>query len=1171
MRFLKNHRSVLEVGVIDFSGLLRAGLLGALSFCCALPVSAQLDITDAGTPSYKVTIDVPPGISGMSPAIGLAYNGSGVNGPVGHGWSIQGLSIIARCGQAKAIDGFERTVRYDSNDKLCLDGQRLIQTDANGVVVNGSISNPSVATPFQSGDSLGGSGTAAVREYRTEKDSFVRIRAYGSAGGVAANGPAYFKIWTKNGQIYEYGNNGNATSNSAIVPYGKTAVAAWVVSRISDTLGNYIDFQYEQRDVAWGTGPTAGTPIQGHEWNLLEIRYTGNGSQLPANKVVFSYDDRAVNTPVGRPEDRSEVFGQGAKNVSIRRLNSIRTYVNAQATAIKVKTFKLVYDNGLLTNRSRLKKVTECAGSAETQCLPPTNFSYSDGGGYAFASNAAFKASALSTTTMLATAGNYGVMVGDFNGDGRSDFIRWSNTPSENRLYLSAGNGTFTQVPVGTGAGQFNVTDLNFFRRTTQAAKPDECFMSTVGDFNGDGASDILRWAATTTTGAYPSTTCPASQVPYLLISNGDGSFTRKNILDELGATVPLGRLTHTSTSYPVCSSSPTVGCLHNGATFYIGDFNSDGLLDLLTVKFVQATSTFGQWGITACSSTDATCGSDIWLGKPNGSFSLPRRVDPGYVSMYSVPGYDRISIMDVNGDGIGDLNYGLGGWVYLGSIDADGSMSLVRTTGFPNCVGAIRHQLADINGDGRVDAICPDESVSNNAVLISTVEVVSGAGLTYFTNSASTATGKLSLKVAGQDLRSSSTVPGASFITADFNADEKADILRFADNPASNVIYISNGDGTFNQASGFSFDGGTAQLNHSDGATEFVVGDFTGKGSVEILRLRNGAASATTDAGKNLLYERVDKTPPDQLVSVTSPSGLTTTLTWAPLSNSVVGGVARYTSDRSTSPSTPNPNAAVYPKVDLNLPNYVVVTTAADSGVGTTKFTTEYSYTGLKATYDGRGPLGFRETRQQSPAPNGANLTVLTQFLQSHPYIGVANKTETYLGTLGALPATPRSSSLYTYCDRAAAAGAAAVATSSAPCPVPVTARVQWPYLYKSVETGTDLAGTALPSVTTVNNFDATGNPTSIAVTTSGTAFGATRTTTKTTSNTYTSSTSGDNWILGRLQQAAQQNSVPNIIASVTTSAGSAANASATQGTGTPPPIPPAALSAILPLLLDE
>ena len=233
-------------------------LLLMMTLGVAVQAASPVSISDSGTPSYSQAIAVPPGIAGMTPNIGLLYSGSSINGPVGLGWTLQGISMITRCPGSKLIDGYARRVDYSGDDKLCLDGQRLIQTSDAGVVVNGNVVNPGLSNPFQQGDSLGGSGSGTVREYRTAKDMYARIRAYGAAGGNPANGPAYFKVWTKSGQIYEYGVNSNATSNATITASGSQVAVAWSVSRISDTVGNYIDFQYEQRDFAWGSG---GRPI----------------------------------------------------------------------------------------------------------------------------------------------------------------------------------------------------------------------------------------------------------------------------------------------------------------------------------------------------------------------------------------------------------------------------------------------------------------------------------------------------------------------------------------------------------------------------------------------------------------------------------------------------------------------------------------------------------------------------------------------------------------------------------------------------------------------------------------------------------------------------------------------------------------------------------------------
>ena len=139
--------------------------------------AAQISVSSSGSPAYSQAIAVPPGIGGMQPNLSLMYAGGGVNGPVGHGWSLQGISMITRCPATRYTDGQPQGVVFGPSDKLCLDGQRLIQTDASG----------NVAAFPQTADAQGLS--SGWREYRTEKDSYARIRAYGVAGGDAANGP----------------------------------------------------------------------------------------------------------------------------------------------------------------------------------------------------------------------------------------------------------------------------------------------------------------------------------------------------------------------------------------------------------------------------------------------------------------------------------------------------------------------------------------------------------------------------------------------------------------------------------------------------------------------------------------------------------------------------------------------------------------------------------------------------------------------------------------------------------------------------------------------------------------------------------------------------------------------------------------------------------------------
>ena len=91
------------------------------------------------------------------------------------GWSIAGLSTIARCNRTWAQDGAAAGVTNTLADRYCLDGQQL-------KLVSGM------------------HGTAGA-VYATEVETFSRI----VANGVAGNGPASFTVTTRNGLIYEYG------------------------------------------------------------------------------------------------------------------------------------------------------------------------------------------------------------------------------------------------------------------------------------------------------------------------------------------------------------------------------------------------------------------------------------------------------------------------------------------------------------------------------------------------------------------------------------------------------------------------------------------------------------------------------------------------------------------------------------------------------------------------------------------------------------------------------------------------------------------------------------------------------------------------------------------------------------------------------------------------------
>jgi Salmonella virulence plasmid 65kDa B protein len=141
----------------------------------------KLEISDGGHAAFTLPIAMPPSIKDVGPTINLTYNHSSVGGIVGQGWNISQISTITRISTRQDIDGFRDGMDYDSNDKLALDGQRLLIKQGN-YWASGSV-------------------------YETEVQSNNKIVLMGSGASI------YFIVTNPDGSQAWYGNYGgmNAT------------------------------------------------------------------------------------------------------------------------------------------------------------------------------------------------------------------------------------------------------------------------------------------------------------------------------------------------------------------------------------------------------------------------------------------------------------------------------------------------------------------------------------------------------------------------------------------------------------------------------------------------------------------------------------------------------------------------------------------------------------------------------------------------------------------------------------------------------------------------------------------------------------------------------------------------------------------------------------------------
>ena len=307
-----------------------AALVGAAGTSAAGRTPAEFGVSHSGAATYRIPLWTPPGVGEVGLDLALVYASRGGSGSVGVGWSIAGLSTIARCNRTWAQDGAAAGVTNTLADRYCLDGQQL--------------------------KLVSGTHGMAGAVYATEVETFSRIVANGAAG----NGPASFTVTTKNGLVYEYG----GTADSRAYAGASTTIRAWSLSRVRDRAGvgtgNAITLTYAN-EAQYGAY-TNGT----HRIASIAYPTTATGAG-PFYRVDFAYSARpASDVPTG--------YLAGNRVRDPYQLDRIT--VQAIGTATPIKSYALGYETAPVSGRLRLASVQECAA---TTCLQPTTISYQNG------------------------------------------------------------------------------------------------------------------------------------------------------------------------------------------------------------------------------------------------------------------------------------------------------------------------------------------------------------------------------------------------------------------------------------------------------------------------------------------------------------------------------------------------------------------------------------------------------------------------------------------------------------------------------------------------------------------------------------------------------------------------------------------------------------------------
>lgn len=415
------------------------------------------------------------------------------------------------------------------------------------------------------------------------------------------------------------------------------------------------------------------------------------------------------------------------------------------------------------------------------------------------------------------------IVAGDFNGDGKQDFLAGASCTQG----TASGSYGLTNCPgsvngsgasviatyLGNGDGTFQTALLS-------GGPAPELRAIAVADFNGDGIMDVAAISDCNS-----AQDC-SSGLLTIMLGNGNGTFTAGQSYPVNGAaiganTITTGVLTGSGNQDIViglgcdfsnsgCSTGAVLVFLGNGdGTFkppvdyptvgnqalpvVTGDFNKDGKQDVL-IPVLDGLIFFPGNG-------DGTLGTVVVSPLPSGV------------------GGSAIGVADFNSDGNLDAVTIDTNGVAVAFGNGDGTFQTATTYAlnvnaeeFPESIAT-----ADLNGNGKPDIIVGE----GQGAALSAVGVLLNDGTGNFTNIAN---------------YSESGIESTSVAVADFNGDGKSDILMVnalhAQNSSDGTINLlfGNGDGTFRSVQYVS----TAGIGAGVGSV--AAADFNGDGFQDLI-----------------------------------------------------------------------------------------------------------------------------------------------------------------------------------------------------------------------------------------------------------------------------------------------------------------------------------------------
>ena len=355
-----------------------------------------------------------------------------------------------------------------------------------------------------------------------------------------------------------------------------------------------------------------------------------------------------------------------------------------------------------------------------------------------------------------------GIVVADFNGDGKPDMAVVDRVSDSISILLGKGDGTFTPAAnYATGA---------------------DCIAIAVGDFNGDGKLDLI-------------TANRAAYTISILLGNGDGTFGSH--VDYTTGTEPMAIalgdfngdgfldvavVNNADNTLSIFLGSGN-GTLQNPATYAVGsspiaivtgDFNGDGYLDLATANTGgnNVSVLFGKGDGTFLAAAFYATGDD-----PDGMLAADLNGDGKLDLVVADNGSDNISVLLNSGTGtfptnvaypVGTLPFAVVAGDFVGNrrIDiavvnsgddtvsivpgnGDGTLNPAGTLTFDTGDQDLGLAVGDFNLDGRADLVVSNSEDNTVSVMLQVPGVtLSGASLAFGAQNVGVSSGPLTVGI---------------------------------------------------------------------------------------------------------------------------------------------------------------------------------------------------------------------------------------------------------------------------------------------------------------------------------------------------------------------------------------------------------------------------------------